>query len=240
MVFSFDSTIRYSEVDSKCVLTLEALTNYFQDCSTMQSEDLGVGIDYLREKNVGWVIVSYHVVVEQMPKLGARIYSQTWPNKITGAFGYRNFAIADKDGKRMAYASSLWILMDLKTGKPIRIPEEISANYEPEPAIEMNDRRRKIRLPEEVTVDKPVVVSPFFLDSNHHVNNGKYLMVAMGYLPQDLQIRDFYIEYRDQAHLGDMLYPKYGWVDGNFVIALCAEDDRVYCAMEFIGEHAKH
>ena len=140
----------------------------------------------------------------------------------------------------MAYASSLWILMDLKTGKPIRIPEEISANYEPEPAIEMNDRRRKIKLPEEVTVDKPVVVSPFFLDSNHHVNNGKYLMVAMGYLPQDLQIRDFYIEYRDQAHLGDLLYPKYGWVDGNFVIALCAEDDRVYCAMEFIGEHAKH
>ena len=239
-MYQFEGRIRYSEVDEDCKLTIANLIDYFQDCSTIQSEDLGVGIDYLREKNVGWVIVSYHVVVEQMPKLGDRIYSQTWPNKITGAFGYRNFAIADMDGKRMAYASSLWILMDLKTGKPIRIPEEISANYEPEPAIEMNDRRRKIRLPKEVTVDKPVVVSPFFLDSNHHVNNGKYLMVAMGYLPQDLQIRDFYIEYRDQAHLGDLLYPKYGWVDGNFVIALCAEDDRVYCAMEFIGEHAKH
>ena len=121
-MYQFEGRIRYSEVDEDCKLTIANLIDYFQDCSTIQSEDLGVGIDYLREKNVGWVIVSYHVVVEQMPKLGDRIYSQTWPNKITGAFGYRNFAIADMDGKRMAYASSLWILMDLKTGKPIRIP----------------------------------------------------------------------------------------------------------------------
>ena len=46
MVFSFDSTIRYSEVDSKCVLTLEALTNYFQDCSVFQAESLNIGMDH--------------------------------------------------------------------------------------------------------------------------------------------------------------------------------------------------
>ena len=48
MAFSFDSRIRYSEVDSSCRLSLTGLTNYFQDCSTFQSEDLGIGTTVLK------------------------------------------------------------------------------------------------------------------------------------------------------------------------------------------------
>ena len=36
MAFSFDSRIRYSEVDSSCRLSLTGLTNYFQDCSVIE------------------------------------------------------------------------------------------------------------------------------------------------------------------------------------------------------------
>ena len=38
MAFSFDSRIRYSEVDSSCRLSLTGLTNYFQDCSVFHSQ----------------------------------------------------------------------------------------------------------------------------------------------------------------------------------------------------------
>ena len=33
-MYAFDSRIRYSETDSEGYLTLDALLNYFQDCST--------------------------------------------------------------------------------------------------------------------------------------------------------------------------------------------------------------
>ena len=56
-MYSFDSRIRYSECDENCKLRLDALMNYFQDASTFQSENLGVGFSYLVPRNLVWVLV---------------------------------------------------------------------------------------------------------------------------------------------------------------------------------------
>ena len=40
----------YLPLDKDGQLSLEALMNYFQDCSSFHSESLGVGIDFLKEK----------------------------------------------------------------------------------------------------------------------------------------------------------------------------------------------
>ena len=50
-MYTFDSRVRYSEVGVDGNLTLIALLEYFQDCSTFHSEDIGLGMDYLRELN---------------------------------------------------------------------------------------------------------------------------------------------------------------------------------------------
>ena len=52
-MYAFDSRIRYSETDSEGELTLNALLNYFQDCSTFHSEDVGLGIGYMKEIEIG-------------------------------------------------------------------------------------------------------------------------------------------------------------------------------------------
>ena len=44
-MYSFDSRVRYSEVDEDRKLSLTGVINYMQDCSTFQSEDLNMGID---------------------------------------------------------------------------------------------------------------------------------------------------------------------------------------------------
>ena len=53
MAFSFDSRIRYSEVDSSCRLSLTGLTNYFQDCSVFHSQSHDVGIRFLADNHIG-------------------------------------------------------------------------------------------------------------------------------------------------------------------------------------------
>lgn len=47
-MYTFESRVRFSEVDHTEMLTLPSLVNYFQDCSTFQSEDIGLGIDVLK------------------------------------------------------------------------------------------------------------------------------------------------------------------------------------------------
>ena len=48
-MYTFESRIRYSETDSDGKLAMASLINYFQDCSTFQSEDLGLGVECLQE-----------------------------------------------------------------------------------------------------------------------------------------------------------------------------------------------
>ena len=68
MVYEFDSRVRYSEVDSQGKLTWLALMDYFQDCSVFQSESLGIGVDYLAENHQAWVLTSWQIVLNAMPK----------------------------------------------------------------------------------------------------------------------------------------------------------------------------
>mgnify|MGYP006990307153 CR=1 FL=1 len=55
-MYSFESRIRYSETNFHKKLTLTGITNYFQDCSTFQSEDLGLGIEPLSQINMEKVV----------------------------------------------------------------------------------------------------------------------------------------------------------------------------------------
>ncbi|MEG0972519.1 MAG: thioesterase, partial [Lachnospiraceae bacterium] len=60
-MYSFQSKVRYSEVGVDNRLTLDAVINYFQDCSSFHSESVGVGIDYLQEAHRCWILSSWEI-----------------------------------------------------------------------------------------------------------------------------------------------------------------------------------
>ena len=66
-MYTFESRVRYSESDESGRLSLEGALNYFQDCSTFQSEDLGMGFSSLREKRRAWWLSSWQVVFHRRP-----------------------------------------------------------------------------------------------------------------------------------------------------------------------------
>ena len=72
-MYTFDSRVRYSETGEDGLLSLPAIVDYFQDASTFQSEDLGIGIDFLKEKDLLWVMSAWQVVVHRYPALGEKI-----------------------------------------------------------------------------------------------------------------------------------------------------------------------
>ena len=103
-MYSYDGRVRFSEADKDGYLRLEGILDYFQDCSTFQSEDLKVGMEYLAELHMVWVLSSWQIVVERYPKMGERITIGTVPYEIKGCFGHRNYMIFDEKGERIACA----------------------------------------------------------------------------------------------------------------------------------------
>ena len=73
MAFSFDSRIRYSEVDSSCRLSLTGLTNYFQDCSVFHSQSHDVGIRFLADNHIAWVLSSWQICINRLPLLNEQV-----------------------------------------------------------------------------------------------------------------------------------------------------------------------
>ena len=104
-MYSFDSRIRYSETDSEGRLTLMALLNYFQDCSTFQSEDAGVGVQYCKDRNVVWVLNAWQIVPIRLPKYGERVRIGTAPYDFQKFMGFRNFMMFDEDGELQLISS---------------------------------------------------------------------------------------------------------------------------------------
>ena len=56
IMYTFHSRVRYSEIDADGHITLDNIINYMQDCSTFHSEDLGIGIQYLKKNHQVWML----------------------------------------------------------------------------------------------------------------------------------------------------------------------------------------
>ena len=68
-MYSFKSRVRYSEVGEDKKLSLNSIINYFQDCSTFQSEELNNGLERLEKLHRVWVLSSWQIVIERYPDL---------------------------------------------------------------------------------------------------------------------------------------------------------------------------
>ena len=131
-MYSFSNRVRYSEVNSEKELTLPSLLDYLQDCCTFESEDFGVGVDYLAKEQVAWILSSWEIKVYRYPQMGQHIKVSTWPYAFRGFYGYRNFCIEGEDGEIFAEANSVWVFMDTEKMRPARVSERMQEVYIPE------------------------------------------------------------------------------------------------------------
>ena len=237
-MYSYKSRIRYSELDETGHLKLESLLDYFQDCSTFHSEDVGVGLEYLEKRHLAWVLSAWQIVTERYPRLGENVTIGTAPYDFRGFFGYRNFLMESEQGERLACANTLWTLMDMENMHPARPTKEMLAAYRMEEKLPMDYASRKITLPASGGMEAEILeVKRYHLDTNNHVNNGQYIRIALGCLPEKyfekgFSVRQMRAEYKRQAHLKDRMYPIIYENGEVAAISLNNEEGQPYCIVE--------
>ena len=232
-MYTFDSRIRYSETDETGALSLLGVINYLQDCSTFQSEDIGLGVEYLEEKKRAWLLSSWRIVIDRYPVLGERIKIGTWATSSKGIYGYRDFVIMDQDGNYLVRAESIWFFCDTEKMVPVRVmPEDIAA-YGNEEALDLGKAPRKILIPEEYEEGIPVTIATHHLDTNHHVNNCQYIRMAADHLPEDFKVGQLRAEYKRQAVLDNVIIPEVYMTENKETVVLNAEDKEPYAVVEF-------
>lgn len=233
-MYEFDSRVRYSETDADGKMTWLALMDYFQDCSVFHSQEVGLGMDVWEETHRVWILSSWQICINRMPQMAEHITTQTWAYGMKGFYGYRNFSMNDAEGRRVAYANSIWVFMDTEKMIPARIPKDMAETYGIEPQLPMACSERKIVLPEKYETKASLVVPSYFIDSNHHMNNSRYVQVALEYVPEKFEVAEVRVEYRKAAMYGDTLIPCVTEEENRVVVALCAEDGQPYAIVVFL------
>lgn len=233
MKYSFTSRIRYSEIGEDGNLTLPGLINYFQDCSTFQSEAIGEGVAELKKRGCAWVLSAWQIHIRRYPSLGEAVKITTWANGFRGFLGMRNFTLETEEGEMLACANSIWSYVNMKTGHPVRAPKETMDAYGVEDPLDEEFGERKVKMPEADFIGEPFPVRPHNLDTNHHVNNAQFISLAIECLPKDFSVYQMRAEYKQQAHLGDILCPRRAETENGCFVSLNDEKGQSYVVVEF-------
>lgn len=234
-MYSFDSRVRYSEVDHNKTMNVSSIINYFQDCSNFQSDSLGVGISEITKRSRVWIMSSWQLIVNRYPTLGEPITIGTWPYDHKGMYGYRNFILYDEKKEVAAVANSIWVLMDTNLNRPVRITDEDYQAYQNEPAYQMEYAERKITVPKELTPLPPFAVMPSYIDVLNHVNNAQYIRMASDYVDENFHIMQMRADYRKSALLGDIIYPSISKTRDCITVVLSDKDGHPYVNVAFHG-----
>ncbi len=199
--------VRYSETDQNGKVRLHQILEYFQDCVTFHSMAVGLGIRGDEQENRAWYLIAWDIKIHRYPEMAEYLAITTEPYKMRGFYGYRRFKIMDKNNNVLAEADSNWIFMDIEKMIPVKIPKNLAERYISGPVQDQTVRvKRKLSAEGEWVERESLTVTKIFLDSNGHVNNTYYVLWAEDVLPENYEIKEVKVDYRQSVFFKDTIH----------------------------------
>lgn len=235
-MYTYNTRVGFSQVDTNRLIKMEALTALFQDVTCFQGEDIGNGFALLEPRKQAWILNSWQIDVKRFPQFNENITVGTFPTSFKGFIGNRNFVVKDEQDEVIVMANSIWTFMDMEKMRPTKVDEDFISKYTLEEPLPMDYSARKIMLPDKedwtITEKESIKVREHYLDSNMHVNNGQYIQIAIGFFPKGIKFNKMRVEYRNQARLGDVMIPVVYEKENACIVALCDTDKKPYAVVE--------
>lgn len=199
-----------NDVDFTKKMKLSAALNYFQEVSELHTEELGIGFNTLeKELGIAWVLARIKIDMVKYPLWNDEIIVETW-HQIPKKYEFeRDYYIRDLDGNILVKASSLWVIVDIKTRRLMK-SEIIKIEY---PSI-FEERATDFRFSKirpagnaEKVYDRVIGCSD--IDMNYHVNNSKYLDFIFDCFDMEV-LKNYYaksaeIHYINETFTGDII-----------------------------------
>lgn len=167
--------ITSADTDFTRKLSVSALTNMFIQIAWHHAEELGFGVDYLHQNGLAWVLSRFHLKIDALPGWNNAIRLVTWPKGIRRLFYLRDLEVFDQQSNRIAYATSEWLLIDIKSKRPkLQDPDEAIFNKNKDKHA-INTEVENLKFPNEPA--NKFHNQPLFsdIDLNQHLTTTRYI-----------------------------------------------------------------
>jgi acyl-ACP thioesterase len=230
MIHQEKFTVRSYEMDIQGVASVPAIYNYLQEVAGNHATELGVAVDHLFRKNMTWELARLHLQVFRFPFWREEIKIETWPSGRQSKFATRDFLISDQKHNVLVKATSSWMIIDLKTQKPIVMPEFMDEIRLPDRKRAIDDSFPKMLIPKNPNLERKFDVRLSDLDINQHVNNVKYIEWALESVPLDVWkekiLSELEISFRDETKYGEKIIIKTEQNNDVFSHHVISDDDQ--------------
>lgn len=147
--------------------------NWFQEAAFANSTELGYPLERYQELGVSWVMRESDLKIIERPRYNETISITTWIADMKRVLAYRQYEARAADGRLLARCNTQWVMIDLATQRPTRIPDVMMSVFEPGRDFILEPIEWPTVRGESYTSQRRV--SFFEEDEMAHVNNAVYL-----------------------------------------------------------------
>lgn len=235
-VYVLDKEVTSVDTDFNLDVKLSSLFLYFQEASSLASEELHIGKKETIDKDLHWVISRFNVDINRLPKYGDKLKVITYPGDNNKVFFYRHFMIKDINDNVLVRANSVWLIVDGKTRQVKRDPfmgREL-------PSIHMED---ELEVPSKIneTASIPLYTKTIRysdIDLNTHLNNTRYIELIQDAFDinfyKDNQIKRITINYNAELKLNDEVTMYSNGVNPYIISGRKDDKDHFVSKLEFV------
>lgn len=234
IIFERKYSVNVFNTDLTGRLSPGALFNFFEDIAGRHALELGWGRDNLMFNGLFWALSRMVVKVERLPMAWDEVMLRTWPRGTESIFALRDLEMYDGAGKRLAAASSSWVIVDYHTRKaqrPDKTLSNLNNRFPEERALDTNARKVP-PLPAGEHEMTRLKVKLDDIDVNGHVNNARYVHWAVNCYDPEFIINHtpetIEVNYIAEGHQNEMINILTGTADEtgtSFIHSVTRESD---------------
>ncbi|WP_456479789.1 acyl-CoA thioesterase [Nautilia sp.] len=127
-VYEVKITVSQGDIDFNGHVNNLKYLEWMINTAVEHSESLGFNPDTYRKIGSTWFVKSHYIEYKSPAFEGDELIVKTWIDEVGKITSKRKYEIY-KNAKLLAYGITEWIFIDIKTGRPKRIPEEIINRY---------------------------------------------------------------------------------------------------------------
>ena len=159
--------VRLADADPRGLARLDGIARFLQDVASEDAADSGL------DQSFGWFVRRTMLVVDRPPVLAEAVHLTTFCTGTGRSWAERRTTLVGDDGASVE-GVSLWIQVDLSTGRPAALGEQFEARYGEAAGGRRVSSRVALPGPPPDAEVRPWAVRATDLDVFGHVNNASH------------------------------------------------------------------
>ncbi|MFB0536744.1 MAG: YbgC/FadM family acyl-CoA thioesterase [Anaerolineae bacterium] len=131
-VFRLRRRVERRDIDPEQHVNNAVYLSYLEDCGVQVVVAHGWPMSRMQAEGFASVVRRHRIEYRQPAVLDDELELATWASDVKRTTAVRHYTVTRvSDGALLARARTLWVWVDLKTGRPIRIPQTFLADFAP-------------------------------------------------------------------------------------------------------------